>query len=81
MKRDAVSEQMSSWLRLVCPLAGSLVVAGCGDVNDLIDAVKQQHHHGGGGGPECPNICEAICAGEPEPPLPPACPIPACACD
>lgn len=30
---------------------------------------------------ECPNVCTAICAGLPEPELPPDCPTPMCACD
>src|SRR5688572_4803525 len=31
--------------------------------------------------PACPDICAAICAGEPEPETPPGCPIPSCSCD
>lgn len=30
---------------------------------------------------ECPDVCAAICAGEPEPLIPRNCPIPMCACD
>jgi hypothetical protein len=30
--------------------------------------------------PSCPDICTAICAGEPEPQLPSGCPIPTCDC-
>lgn len=30
--------------------------------------------------PGCPNVCEAICAGEPEPEIPENCPIPSCVC-
>jgi hypothetical protein len=73
-----------SWRALVwltCPLAGAFLVAGCGDVNELIDDALRDDHHGHGGGRECPDICGAICAGEPEPELPAGCPIPGCACD
>ncbi len=31
--------------------------------------------------PECPDVCEAVCAGEPEPELPDGCPIPSCQCE
>lgn len=64
---------------------------GCGsDTGAWVDAILDArdkhdgHHHGGGadpGDPECPDICGAICAGEPEPETPPGCPIPGCACD
>jgi hypothetical protein len=30
---------------------------------------------------ECPDVCAAICAGEPEPAVPPGCAMPMCACD
>jgi len=30
---------------------------------------------------ECPDVCAAICAGQPEPDVPPGCAMPMCACD
>ncbi len=68
----------SKWSWFVWPLAAASLVTGCGDVNDVIDAAVSGHH--GQGGPACPNICEAVCAGEPEPETPPGCPIPSCSC-
>ena len=31
--------------------------------------------------PQCPDVCAAICAGQPEPEIPRNCPMPMCACD
>jgi hypothetical protein len=64
---------------------------GCSsDSREWVDAIVDAHgghqdddgepHHPGGT-PECPNICDAICAGLPEPETPPGCPIPACGCE
>ena len=30
---------------------------------------------------ECPNVCLALCNGEPIPEVPDGCPVPSCACD
>jgi hypothetical protein len=67
-------------------LACGAFAAGCdSDSRELIDAIIDAHLGQGPSGPpsapECPDVCEAICAGEPEPELPPGCPIPGCACD
>ena len=34
----------------------------------------------GTNGPVCPDVCAAVCSGQPEPEIPQGCPIPACSC-
>jgi hypothetical protein len=79
MKYEIVGRSLLA-ISLACLFAG-----GCGsDSGEWIDAIVDAHdgHHGGGPDdtPECPDICGAICAGLPEPELPPGCPIPGCSC-
>ena len=84
MKYSSIARSLFA-IGLVC---GS--VACSGDSDEWIDAVVSAHggHHEDDGaghpadeGAECPNICEALCAGLPEPETPPACPIPTCSCE
>lgn len=35
---------------------------------------------GAGGAPVCPDVCGALCKGQPMPQLPPGCPTPSCDC-
>lgn len=58
----------------------ALALAACGSADDQSDAptandpLSTAH-------PECPDVCEAICNGEPEPSLPDGCLTPTCECD
>jgi hypothetical protein len=64
-------------------LVAALVLTACGSNGDggwpeaptTNDPLSTDH-------PECPNLCIALCSGEPVPELPDGCPTPVCApCD
>ncbi len=63
--------------RVLCvPISLSvLLLAACGGDVNLVDAKEQSLTE-----IQCPNVCEAVCSGEPEPEIPEGCAIPTCEC-
>jgi hypothetical protein len=70
-------------LLLTSSALGALGISGCADAGfeDLLEAArKQKPPRPAPIDPECPDVCAAICIGEPEPEVPRGCPIPDCGC-
>jgi hypothetical protein len=75
---EAVGGQCIDGFIAACPGEGMIPSAlSCGDHPIEMTCCEPD----GTTGPVCPDICAALCAGEPEPDLPAGCPVPTCSCD
>lgn len=64
-------------MRTMSMVVVGVMLFGCGRVASLGDGDDTLHQTVGA---QCPDVCGAICAGQPEPKLPPGCPTPSCVC-
>ena len=70
--------RLGNWVHCLVT-ACALLLVGCGETTD---EPAESSHKSQTGKPDnrCPDVCTALCNGDPEPPVPAGCPVPMCDC-
>ena len=71
--------RLEKWV-LCLVTACALLLVGCGETTDEPPETSQKSQTGTPDN-RCPDVCSALCNGDPEPPVPAGCPVPMCDCE